>query len=64
VQVPDKHKAERALRKTVQPWLGHSDYFEVTGGKDSLSETIYMKKLIEFLLNNLFDFYYVINSHV
>ena len=61
MQVPDKHKAKRALRKMVQPWLGHRDYFYVT---DSLSGAIYMKKLIELLLKNLFDFYHVINSHV
>jgi len=59
MQLPDKHKAEKVLRKTVQPWLGHRGYFEVTGDKDSQLET-YSGKNQLILFNNLFEFYHAI----
>lgn len=33
MQVPDKHMAEKALRKMVQPWSRFRDFFEVTSDK-------------------------------
>lgn len=50
MQVPDKHKAEKVLRKMVQPCLGHRGYFEVTGDKASQLETYSGKNQLNFYL--------------